>query len=515
MKLALLLVVFLGLLPPSSPVWSKAGENYPDTHTRERIEPPTGFSPNTQAFGSLPCLSRYFNPDPNPGISRPDDRQIVYDIVVRPFPCLQIVELGDQLAGLAGAHPRVKTADTAGPKDVNSPGDRVMGSFGGAIRLLALNDGEFSLLKFLPLKDHLGNLKYADPYHPANWTFLSKSEAIDRLQSTMAYQSQLHRDVDPTFKNVFLHTAGLDWRPQFALLNPPRGPKLSEVMQWPKDHQTTLRTPKGDISVTVNYFLGGDIAELPGPGHPQAAAQFRNIGGTTLQAASAGMAGRYPQTDVWYRDVRHGQSINKIVRETVEWAHKTRATGIGLVYDPSSKESRLFASELEKRLSQEGLQVRVKEDINSYRGDLDMEITLGRMMAGNNPEIPGLVLGVGSRPKLDTKGETWDFDGPKYLGAPSLITKAQKPGSIPPPPKRPPGTASIASQTAGQTPRSGTVLPTTNAPATKTYIPRQDSPVPPDTYSMPRNMPIPSINAFSMPMPTYSPQPRINLPRIR
>ncbi len=326
---------------------SKAWAGEAGYKTRETTEPWSGYSEKSRAFGSLPFMGEYLAPKKVSEFRSPDQRQVVYDLLVRPSDPLKWVNLLNRLSDLAGTVPGIKSPDTAGPLDDRSPTHYIFESYYGSMRLRVLNDGTYGLYRFSPSTDGAGRFRQSNPQHPSNWTLLSRGEAIDRLRASMSYQTNLHRAPDPTFRHVFAKTAGVAWQPYFALLRPGRDPNLSTILQWPKDKAVRVNLPGRDgVVTTVGGFLQGN---LPGP--KVAGPAFRNVG--------AGSFGHGRMANVWQRDFKCGMPISRTVRETVDWSRRTGAREVAVVYN---REGASLARQLKDGMERQGLAVKLIRD---------------------------------------------------------------------------------------------------------------------------------------------------------
>jgi hypothetical protein len=409
---------------------AKADDEYPEPV--DIIEPLRGFNPKTQAFKDLPPLKKYIEPSTELQISRPDSRSVIYDVVVRPFPIIQGLEAAEQLMVLVGSLvDKPGPPNTSGPLDSKSLSQNYLEVFEGGLRVRVLNDGVYGIYKFSPAKDSQGSFRYSDPYHPGNWKLLSKDEAINRLHASMSYQTQVNRDADPTFKDMFSQITGISWGPQFILLNPPRGPHLSEILHWSRNEQVLINTSGGQTKTTIGAFLFGQTPSVQREAELKTrTAIFQNIG-----ASSVDRDGRL--ANVWHQDFKQGMQIGKTVQETLDWAKKTGARDVSVVYN---QDGRSLAQELKRQFEYQGLKVRLVHDDKLSNTTM---VSSGMGDAIANPQKSSIVFRVNGQRRWDYSNQTGDSPSgvERRLPVPSSFPRDKietKPPPTPLPPPVPP-----------------------------------------------------------------------------
>lgn len=401
-----------------------------------------GFGPKTKAFGELPPLAdlKYRELSSTGDIEAPRELRTTYDQIARPFNYLGVVNVMNEATALAGGlvkPPQVGPArppteprqnlpeipSTPGPLDTGTIKDRLFSSYQGSVRLKIWDNKEYAMAVFQPLADPAGRAIATDPLDSRNWRGLSKDEAIDRLHSQLSYQTDVKRGTDSTFANMFENlTGGIKWQPYFKAINPPHDPKFSDWLKRPRDEFVSLNGPVQPFTTTYGAFLKGDIPQNKletALAEEYAITQpFRQMTGQNIsfrrwiegdsgakqtgrvspwQNIGASSFGQRRLADVWYRPITELESLN-VVRDTVDWAKRTGAKDVSLVYHPTTLQG---AEKLAKQLRAEGLEVRLYKD---DRLSMPTMVARGMGWAMKNPDNSSLVIAV--RPSaLSTGGE--------------------------------------------------------------------------------------------------------------
>ncbi|TSA10229.1 MAG: hypothetical protein D4R73_05535 [Deltaproteobacteria bacterium] len=236
------------------------------------------FDNSGKAFGNLAGLVKYYEPPEISEIRIPDgppkipeyvdpqslkttSRTIAYDVVVKVGSAQPVVDGLERGLGAVGALIGAKTPETQGPLDTKDTTHYRFEDYQGALRLRVLGDGTFGLLVFNPPTDGSGRFLHADSLDIQNWKFLSKDEAINRLQHSLWFQTQVGGAPDWTFRHVFQKTTGVKWGPRFAFLNPNRD-KISEILRYPREQKMEISLHGKWVATTAGAFLKGDFPSI-------------------------------------------------------------------------------------------------------------------------------------------------------------------------------------------------------------------------------------------------------------